>query len=154
MVQKGHTLKLNPYYLSGFVDGEGCFAISINKRTKSKDKLYVRLKFEIELREDDKEILEQIRATLGCGYLYRLDYAKYKKWMPHYKYMVSNFSDLDEKVIPFFRKYPLQGKKRNNFEAFCKVSELIREKKHLTKEGVAEAKRIRESVNNKKRINR
>ncbi len=152
MIQEGRTLRLNPHYLSGFVDGEGCFAISINHRKRSPDRPYVRLKFEIEVREDDKEILERIKNTLDCGNLYRLDYAKYEKWLPHYKYMVSGFADIEKKIIPFFKKYPLQGKKRKNFEAFCKVAKLIKAGKHLDREGVEKAKKIRESINGKKRI--
>ena len=46
--------KLNPYYIVGLVDGEGCFCVSFNKH-KDNRKLEVRLLFEIELREDDKE---------------------------------------------------------------------------------------------------
>lgn len=152
MIQKGHSLTLNPHYLSGFVDGEGCFAISINRRTRSQNKIYARIIFEVELREDDKEILERIQKTLGCGFLYRLEYEKYEKWLPHYKYKVSNFSDICNKIIPFFKKYSLQGKKKDNFEAFCRVAELIKEKKHLTKEGVQKIREIRENINSKKRF--
>lgn len=150
MSQEGHSLKLNPFYVSGFVDGEGCFAISINRR-QGTSRTYARLIFEIELREDDKEILYRIQKTLGCGQMYRLDYAKYEKWLPHYKYKVSNFPDVYNKVIPFFKKYKLQGKKKDNFRVFCEVAELIKAKKHLTKEGVEFIIKLRDSVMNKKR---
>ncbi len=90
---------LNPHYVTGFVDGEGCFAITISrKRFKVPE---VRLKFEIELREDDEPILKEIQKTLDCGSIYRLEYERYKKWRPHVKFMVGSFKDIKEKVIPF-----------------------------------------------------
>ena len=43
---------LNPNYVVGFVDGEGCFSITINRHANRKLP-EIRLIFEIELREDD-----------------------------------------------------------------------------------------------------
>ena len=132
--------KLNPYYLVGLIDGEGCFSITINQHG---DKQEVRLIFEIELREDDREILERVKATLVCGNIYYLAYKRYKKWRPHYKYKVSNFTDIYTKVIPFFKKYSLQAKKRHSFEKFCRVAQLIKRKQHLTLDGIESIKKIR-----------
>lgn len=78
MNTEGTNSNLNPYYISGFVDGEGCFCVSFNKRKN--DRIEVRLLFEIELREDDLEILERIKTTLDCGNIYHLKYERYKKW--------------------------------------------------------------------------
>jgi hypothetical protein len=93
---------LNPNYIVGFVDGEGCFCISLNKNGNRLPE--VRLIFEIELREDDELILRKIQETLGCGKLYRLNYVRYEKWRPHVEYKVSNFKDIDQKIIPFFKQ--------------------------------------------------
>lgn len=125
---------LNPNYIVGFVDGEGCFSITINRNNQRLPE--VRLLFEIELREDDESILVEIQKVLDCGNIYRLEYARYEKWRPHVKYKVSNFTDIYEKVIPFFKQYPLQAKKRLDFEKFCQVAELIKTKSHLTEEGI------------------
>lgn len=126
---------LNPHYIVGFVDGEGCFSISLNKNSNRLPE--VRLIFEIELREDDEPILCEIQKVLGCGNIYRLDYVRYAKWRPHVKLKVSNFFDISTKIIPFFQRYPPQAKKRQQFELFCQVAELIRTKRHLTTEGIA-----------------
>ena len=62
---------LDPNYIVGFVDGEGCFSISLNKND---DRLpEVRLLFEIELREDDEPILQEIQNVLGCSKIYNLN---------------------------------------------------------------------------------
>ena len=137
--------RLNPYYVVGFVDGEGCFSVTFNKH-KNNRLLEVRLNFEIELREDDKEILERIKETLGCGNIYRLDYERYSKWRSHYKYKVSNFKDISEKIIPFFRQYPLQAKKKLSFDLFQKVAELMLKKQHLTIEGIGQIQYLKKDL--------
>ncbi len=135
--------KLNSNYIVGFVDGEGCFSITINNHNNKQE---VRLLFEIELREDDKKILERIQETLECGNIYYLKYKRYQKWRPHYKYKVSNFSDIYTKVIPFFRKYPLQAKKKLSFAKFCKVANMIKKKQHLNAIGIEKIKKVRNLV--------
>ena len=135
---------LNPHYVVGFVDGEGCFSITFNKNENRLPE--VRLIFEIELREDDLQILEKIREVLDCGRIYRLEYARYEKWRPHVKLKVSNFKDISEKVIPFFIRYPLQAKKLDSFNKFCKVAELMKTKEHLTKEGIIKIRNIKEKA--------
>jgi len=136
---------LNPYYIVGLVDGEGCFSVTFNKH-KSNRLLEIRLLFEIELREDDREILDRIKEALDCGNIYYLNYEKYKKWRPHYKYKVSNIKDISQKIIPFFKKYPLQAKKKHSFELFSKVAELMLKKNHLTSEGIERIKSLKEDL--------
>lgn len=140
-MREGANSMLNPNYIVGFVDGEGCFSITINKNDGRLPE--VRLVFEIELREDDKPILREIQKTLDCGNIYRLEYERYAKWRPHVKYKVGNFQDISQKIIPFFKKYPLKAKKRLQFEKFCQVAELIANKAHLTLEGVKRIRNIR-----------
>lgn len=135
---------LDPHYVTGFVDGEGCFSITISRKRFRVPE--VRLKFEIELREDDEPILKQIQKTLDCGSIYRLEYKRYEKWRPHVKYMVGSFKDIKEKVIPFFKTYPPQAKKRYQFELFCKVADMIDQKKHITEEGIAEIRSLRDAL--------
>jgi len=132
---------LNPHYVVGFTDGEGCFSITINKNDQRLPE--ARLIFEIELREDDEPILHEIKSVLGCGRIYRLDYERYNQWRPHVKLKVSNFSDISSKIIPFFQRYPLQAKKRRQFEAFCQVAELIKLKQHLTEAGIEQIRLIK-----------
>lgn len=132
---------LNPFYIVGFVDGEGCFSVTINKNGSKKPE--VRLIFEIELREDDKNILEEIRKILGCGNIYRLEYKRYAKWQPHIKYKVSNFADISLKIIPFFKKHPLQAKKRNQFNTFCLVAEMMQKKEHLILHGIERIRQLK-----------
>lgn len=135
--------KLNPNYVVGLVDGEGCFSVTFN-RHKDNRLLEVRLIFEIELREDDLEILQRTKEIFGCGNIYHLKYERYQKWRPHYKYKVSSLKDITTKIIPFFTKYPLQAKKKYSFALFSKVAELMLQKRHLTTNGINEIKILKQ----------
>lgn len=44
-------------------------------------------------------------------------------------------------LLPIFSKYPLQGTKKFNFMDFCKVVELMKNKVHLTSEGLEEIRK-------------
>lgn len=60
---------------------------------------------------------------------------------------MTKFSDITEKIIPFFDKYPLRGSKAKDFSDFCKVVELMKKKAHLTDEGLNEIKKIKSGMN-------
>ena len=132
---------LNPHYVVGFVDGEGCFSVSIGRKRFRVPE--VKLKFEIEVREDDEPILQSIKKLLDCGYIYRLEYERYKKWRPHVKYVVGSLRDLTAKVIPFFKMHPLQAKKKKQFDLFCQVAEMMEKGEHKTLEGIAKISSMR-----------
>lgn len=134
-------------YIVGFVDGEGCFCVSISIHKTLRRKREVRPVFEIELREDDLEILKSIQVKLGCGTIYRLDYKRYTNWKPHVKFKVSRINDLTTHILPFFRKHPLQAKKRNSFTIFAHIVEMVARKEHLTDKGFKEILKLREQMN-------
>ncbi len=53
-----------------------------------------------------------------------------------YKFEVRSIKDLVMKVIPQFERYPLQGKKRQDYELFHEVCKLVYSSKHLHHEGL------------------
>lgn len=137
--------EISPENISGFVVGEGCFYVESGRDPKYRLGHRIRAAFCIELREDDREILESIQSVLKCGNIYHLDFGRYKgyakkKWKPHVKYRVSNQTDIIGKVVPFFTKYPLFGKKRRVFEVYCQIVEKIECKEHLTPAGLEETR--------------
>lgn len=137
--------KLNPDYVIGFIDGEGCFSVSITKHKTLKRRLEVRTKFEMELRADDHEILRRIQSTLACGKLYHVDYERYG-WHPHSKYQISNIKELSEILIPFIDKHPLQAKKKEVYKLFKKVVLMMKNKEHLVDRGFREIQKIQNKI--------
>ncbi len=145
-VEEGANSVLNPYYIAGFVDGEGCFSISIYKHKERRHGLDVKLVFEIELRADDREILERLKRTLDCGNIYTLNYERYN-WYPHVKFKVGSLVELRNKVIPFFKEYRLQAKKKLSFNLFCQAVEIMSSKDHLTKSGMQKLLVLKKKIN-------
>lgn len=141
--------KINPWYISGFTEGEGCFAIIITKHKTKKTRRDVTLAFEIELRGDDRQILEMIKNRLKCGNIFDLKYERYGR-KPHVKYVVRNQRDILYKIIPFFNTFPLKGKKYKDFLLFCEAAEIIKKKEHLSEEGIKRFEKIREFMNERR----
>lgn len=142
---------LNPWYISGLIEGEGCFCITISKHKTKKLGFDPRMMFEVEMIIEDKPLLESLQSSLGCGQIYVLNYERYG-WRPHVKFAVKSHKDIFEKIIPFFKKYPLQGKKRKDFELFCKASKVFLSKKYLTKEGIDKLREIQSRMNLRKKL--
>ncbi len=134
---------ISPENISGFVVGEGCFYVEFGKDGKYKSKIRVRPTFVIEVAQDDEAVLLSIKQILGCGTVYHLDFGRYqtykdKNWKKHVRYKVSNISDIATKVVPFFEKHPLFGKKLKAFEFFKAVVQKVLDKKHLNTQGLKE----------------
>lgn len=54
---KTNYKKLNPNYLSGFIDGEGCFTAGISPDSTCKSGYRLKLTFQISLHKKDKVLL-------------------------------------------------------------------------------------------------
>jgi hypothetical protein len=105
--------------LSGFCDGEGCFILSWRRSTKSVTGI---AKFVVSLRDDDRPILDEIQAFLGCGTVHaRIHHAS----KPQSRLSVSRVEQLVDTVIPTFERYPLRAKKRHDFPVWCEGVRLI-----------------------------
>lgn len=143
--------KLNPWYITGLVEGEGCFCINISKHKTKKIGFDARLMFEIEMIIDDKPLLEKLQSQLQCGNIYVLNYERYS-WRPHVKYAVKSNSDIQEKIIPFFKKFKLVGKKRKDFEFFCQACEIFKRRDHLKIEGINELRQIQSKMNLRRKL--
>ena len=134
---------INPYWISGFVDGDGCFYISLTNNSTG-----VGLVFKITQHIRDTGLLREFVNYFNCG--------RYSLSAPEAgDFIVTKFEDLYTKIIPFFNKHPLQGSKSLDFADFNRVAELSapKNKAHITPEGFESIKQIK-SGTNKKRINK
>ena len=123
---------LNPWYLTGFVEGEGCFSISFSLRKKLKVKIETRPSFSISLNKKDLELIKKIREYFDCGGI------RYSKTDNTYKYEVRSVIDLWKKIIPHFEKFPLAGRKFEDFAKFKKIIKMVRANLHLSKKHLPE----------------
>lgn len=110
------------HYLSGFVDGEGCFYLGTHKHKKSKsDYRQPCFWLSIKLRIDDCPILDLIRSYWQCGEIFLSDLTA-KPGRPNDKpqarYCIQSAYDLFEVVLPHFDHFPLRAKKAKDFVIF------------------------------------
>lgn len=131
--QQATKKKVSDEYFVGFTDGEGCFYVGFSKRLDLPLKWQVITEFHLSQNPGGGNILKEFRKRLDCGYL-KPNHAKNpsdRSWI----LIVKDRKDLEEKVIPFFKKHPLQTSKRKDFEVFTRVIELVKKGKHLDKDG-------------------
>ena len=130
--------KLNPWFITGFVDAEGCFLININSKANLKNKWGVRASFKITLHLKDKSLLEQIQLYFGVGNIYTFGSSA--------AYEVNSLKGL-EIIIAHFNKYSLISQKYSDFELFKSAIALIKADEHLTLEGLQKIVNIKASMN-------
>ncbi len=127
------------WYLSGFVDGEGSFNISLRKKSDYRIGWQPVLSFNVSQRE--RTLLDLMKSYYQCGIIKR------RKDGLH-SYDVTNPSDLKRKIIPFFDQYSfLSKRKQANYLLFKKAVDLMLSKEHLEIEGFIRLLDIRESIN-------
>lgn len=131
--------------IAGLVVGEGCFYAESAADAKYRSGWRIRPGFCIEMRHDEREVLEAARLHLACGRIYDLDFGRYKGyesrgWHPHVKYRVTRLGDLTDRVIPFFERYPLFGRKKEAFRLFAELVDLLSTRAHLETSGLIRAR--------------
>ena len=63
----GSRIPLDPWFVSGLTEGEGCFCISFAVRAKLRTGLEVRPSYSLSLNEKDHELLRDLQAFFGCA---------------------------------------------------------------------------------------
>jgi hypothetical protein len=120
--------RLDASWVVGFVDGEGCFYVGINRIPKMSLGWQVLPEFRVTQHERDAELLHRIRRFFTFGSVRpnhgdRLDYR------------VRGLENLTN-VVRFFERNPLQTTKRADFEIFAEIIGLMTDDRHLTKPGL------------------
>ncbi len=130
-ITRRRSTKRNVYdYISGYVDGEGCFNVSFLVREKLRVGIETRASFSVSQNEDRSEVLFLMQKHFGCGHM-RRDYSD-----KTLKYEVRDFDDLLTKIIPHFESYPLLSAKQKDFRIFARIVRLMEKRCHHTKTGL------------------
>jgi hypothetical protein len=128
--------KLDPNYVTGFSDGESCFYIGISPDNKCSSGFRIKLSFQIGLHEKDKELLNFI---FGVGKVSKLA-------ADSVLYRVTSIEEL-KVIIDHFDRYPLITQKYKDYLLFKQAFELIKNKEHLSIEGLRKIVSIKASIN-------
>jgi hypothetical protein len=113
-----------PSYISGYVDGEGCFTVSISPRPTLVVGWEVRPSLSVSQNGDRSEVLLEIQRYFGCGTVRPDRSDRTLKWE------VRSLPLILERVIPHFRRYPLRSGKQRDFELFADICERMARGEH------------------------
>lgn len=142
-------------WITGFVDGEGCFSISfVRQSDRTKRKGYrtgyqVSHEFAVTQGEKSFSSLCELQKFFGIGQvIINRRYDNHKENL--YRYVVRKREDLLHTIIPFFRKYHMRTSKQQDFEKFVQCVELIADGRHLSRQGLAVIAEITQTMNRQK----
>ena len=133
---------LEAQWIVGFVDGEGCFHIGINKNLTMTCKIQILPEFTVVQHKKNIQVLYALKEHFKCGVV-RVNHGD------RYAYRVRGLNNINTSVIPFFEKHQLKTKKNVDFIKFRKVVKImmLEQNKHLTFEGIEEIKKVKETMN-------
>ena len=104
----------------------------------------IQLRFRLTQHSRDEALMRSLIGYFDCGNVYI-----YKEGVD---FIITGFSDQTDKIIPFFIKYPILGVKSKDFDDYHLVAQLMKEKKHLTQEGLKKILEIKSGMNQKRGI--
>jgi hypothetical protein len=126
----GVPATLDPWFVTGLTEGEGCFCVSFSVRPKLRCGLEVRPSFSLSLNERDRPLLEDLQTYFGCGWI------RESRSDRTFKYESRATGELVAHVVPHFEAYPLRGYKARSFHGFAHVCRMIEQGDHLERAGL------------------
>jgi hypothetical protein len=86
-------------WIVGFVDGEGCFSISVVRNRTSKLGWQVQHEFVVSQSAHSTDTLEMLQGFFGCGFVYVNERHDNHHW-PLARYVVRRREDLLRRIVP------------------------------------------------------
>ena len=133
-------MKLEPGWVTGFVDGEGCFHVGVNPHGDMTAGFQVLPEFTVVQHERDVQLLHALKDFFGCGVVRR-------NHGDRMAYRVRSKEHLLSHVVPFFLKHPLKSRKRQDFLKFRRILSMMEAGEHLSASGVAEIRVLARQMN-------
>ena len=136
---KSISCRMDPWFITGFVDAEGCFTLGISRNKLCKTGWSIQLFFQIALHIKDAELLERIQTYFGVGKIH-------KHGPQSIIFRISSIKDL-QVLFNHFDKYPLVTQKLADYNLFKLAYNAMINKEHLTQEGLLKLVAIKGSLN-------
>jgi hypothetical protein len=139
-------------WITGFVDGEGCFSINFIRQPNRANRKGYRTGFQVAhefaVTQGAKSVssLYALMEFFGVGAVYiNRRYDNHKEHV--YRYCVRKRDDLNQTIIPFFKQFPLRTFKQGDFLKFAECLRLVAMNFHLTVSGLISIIEIAETMN-------
>ena len=137
--------RLKPWYVSGFVDGEGSFHIAVYKDPRMATGWKIIPEFHVSQRISSRQVLDALVPFFRCGYV--KENHRTNPQDSTYVYVVRDRNDLLTKIIPFFSVYKLCTEKENDFQIFAQIVRRMSENQHRTKAGLIQISKLAYTMN-------
>ncbi len=135
--------RLDPQWVVGFVDGEGCFCVSTHRNPYVRQTRGWQLHpvFQVSQHLRHRSVLEDLVQFFGCGRV-RLKGPKSSVAV----YAVDSLTHLEGVVLPFFEHRSLVVKD-GDFRSFADIVRGMRRREHLTPSGFERLVRLAYGMN-------
>jgi LAGLIDADG endonuclease len=131
-------------YIAGFVDGEGCFHVAIQRNLSTRVGWQLVPEFRVSQDVIRLGVLELIRTTLGCGHLRE----NHRSSNDHtYVLVVRRREDLIDRVLPFFERNPLLSAKQREFRTFATIVRAMASGEHQSEQGFGRLAEMAQGMN-------
>lgn len=134
------------FWIAGFVDGEGCFSLAINSHPSMSLGYQIQAEFAVTQSASSLESLQIIQDRFQCGQI-QVNTRKDNHHESLMIYRVRKLDDLLSRVIPFFETYQLRTAKRFQFQLFTEAVFYMRDKRHLTPDGLQFIRNLSNQMN-------
>jgi len=121
-------VELTDEWVTGFVDGEGCFYVGINPHPEMTQEYQVLPEFRVVQHERDKQVLHALKRFFRSGVVRR-------NHEDRWELRIRKLEQL-RRLVDFFERHPLKTKKQVDFKRFAKVIRMMERGDHLTREGL------------------
>jgi NADH:ubiquinone oxidoreductase subunit K len=137
-----NSYSLDPWFITGLLDAEGSFVITILNNSRYKTGWTVQARMQIKMHERDRLLILSIQKFFGgIGYVSKFNNSS------TVEFRVSTLKDIVNVVIPHFDKYPLITKKYYDYMLFKQVVLFMLNKVHNTLEGLQKIVNYKASLN-------
>ena len=134
---------LRPDWISGFVDGEGCFQIAITLKEKSRYGITLTPSFSVAQHFRSGYILDALETFFQCGSCKNDTHSRCRV------YEVRKLHDLRHTIVPFFHAHPLRTSKKEDFARFHTALQLLANGEHLNHRGLLQIVTLAYSMNSR-----
>uniref|UniRef100_UPI0030E1EE91 hypothetical protein n=1 Tax=Dematophora necatrix TaxID=2751867 RepID=UPI0030E1EE91 len=132
---------MDPWFVTGLIDAEGSFTVSVLKSSSTKTGWAVNARFKITAHISDLDLMLNLKNFLGR------DLGKMVIFKYTCTYRVDKLKDILEVIIPHFDKYPLATQKLADFILFKEIISIMKNKEHLTLDGLNKILSYKASLN-------
>jgi hypothetical protein len=142
-INKNNLPTLNDAWISGFIDGEGCFNVTLFKREAMTLDYQVKLRFMID-QKDSLNTMLYLKNLLNLILTYR----KLKDNVIGKMHRIESNSFIKiPLIVKYLDNFPLKTKKKDSFNKWKKVYYMILNKEHLNSIGLENIRKLSKEIN-------